>query len=74
MLAVVRELGGDAAHLMVVGHNPGITEFANRLSADDHIDNLPTCGVFTATFKLKNWDVLDWGRGEEAEFDYPKRT
>jgi phosphohistidine phosphatase len=74
MLAVVRELGGDAAHLMVFGHNPGITEFANRLSAGDQIDNLPTCGVFTATFDVGNWDTLEWGCGEDAEFDYPKRA
>jgi phosphohistidine phosphatase len=72
MLEVVRELGGDAIHLMVFGHNPGITEFANRLSAGDHIDNLPTCGVFTATFDVKSWDALGWGGGEDAEFDYPK--
>jgi phosphohistidine phosphatase len=74
MLAVVRELGGDSAHLMVFGHNPGITEFANRLSADDQIDNLPTCGVFTATFDIDNWDALDWGLGRESEFDYPKKA
>jgi len=33
MLAVIRELGEKARHLMVVDHNPGITEFADRLLA-----------------------------------------
>ena len=61
MLAVVRELGGDALHLMVFGHNPGITDFANRLSAGEQIDNLPTCGVFTATFDVDDWDALELG-------------
>ena len=74
MLAVVRELGGDALHLMVFGHNPGITDFANRLSAGEQIDNLPTCGVFTATFDVANWDALAWGLGEDARFDYPRNT
>ena len=74
MLAVVRELGGDALHLMVFGHNPGITDFANRLSAGEQIDNLPTCGVFTATFDVTNWDALAWGLGEDAKFDYPRNT
>ena len=60
MLAVVRELGGDAKHLMVFGHNPGITEFANQLSAGEHIDNLPTCGVFTALFDIGDWSDLGW--------------
>ena len=72
MLAVIRELGGDAAHLMVFGHNPGITELANRLSAGDRIDNMPTCAVFTALFDVESWDVLDWHTGQDAEFDYPK--
>jgi len=73
MLAVIRELGGESRQLMVVGHNPGITEFANRLSAGDTIDNMPTCAVFTARFEITGWDQLDWGRGEDAEFDYPRR-
>ena len=72
LLAVIRELGGDAKHLMVFGHNPGLTECANRLAADEHIDNLPTCGVFTAIFDLADWSALDWGSGQHAEFDYPK--
>jgi phosphohistidine phosphatase len=72
MLAVIRELGGEAKHLMVFGHNPGLTEFANRLSASDRIDNLPTCGTFTALFDLRDWSTLDWGGGEDADFDYPK--
>lgn len=72
MLNVIRELGGQAQHLMVFGHNPGITEFANQLSAGDRIDNMPTCAVFTAGFDLEDWSELDWESGQDAEFDYPK--
>jgi phosphohistidine phosphatase len=72
MLTVIRELGGSARHLMVFGHNPGITDFANRLSAGDRIDNMPTSAVFTATFALQDWSELDWGSGQDAQFDYPK--
>lgn len=72
MLEVIRELGGSAKHLMVFGHNPGLTECANRLSAGDQIDNLPTCGIFTALFKIGEWSELDWGGGQDGEFDYPK--
>ena len=72
ILAVVRELGGEARHVMVFGHNPGITECANQLSAGEQIDNLPTCGVFTAQFDIDAWQALDWHGGQDAEFDYPK--
>ena len=73
LLAVIRDLGGHAAHLMVFGHNPGITDLANALSAGDRIDNMPTCAVFTALFDLEDWNALEYGTGQVAEFDYPKR-
>lgn len=69
---VVRELGGDAQHLMIVGHNPGLTEFADRLSADREIDNMPTCAIYTLEFEIEDWSELDWNSGLNAEFDYPK--
>src|SRR5687768_4638219 len=34
LLSVVQELGGTAKHLMIVGHNPGLTEFADALSCE----------------------------------------
>jgi phosphohistidine phosphatase len=72
LIAVIRELGGESKHLMVFGHNPGLNECANQLSAGDHIDNLPTCGVFTAQFDIRSWADLDWNSGRDVEFDYPK--
>jgi phosphohistidine phosphatase len=72
IVEVVRELGGDAAHVMVFGHNPGITECANQLSAGETIDGMPTCAVFTACFALADWSGLSLASGLEAEFDYPR--
>ena len=72
IVEVVRELGGDAQHVMVFAHNPGITDCANKLSAGEHIDTLPTCGVFTARFAVDDWSQLDWASSLETEFDYPR--
>ena len=74
MLAVIRELGGRSRHLMVVGHNPGITEFADKISAERSIDNMPTCAVYTLQFEIKDWSELGWSSGIDAELDYPKRA
>ena len=74
MLAVIRELGGRARHLVVVGHNPGITEFADKISADRGVDNMPTCAVYTLLFDIAAWSELDWDSGVDAELDYPKRS
>ena len=73
LLATVKELGGTAKHLMVVGHNPGLTEFADALSCERSIDNLPTCAVYTLEFDIKNWSELEFAQGMNAEFDYPKK-
>jgi len=74
MLEVVRELGNSAKHLMVVGHNPGITEFADQLSSERSIDNMPTCAIYTLQFDIPNWRELVWATGVNADFDYPKKA
>lgn len=71
LLTVVQERGGDAAHLLVVGHNPGLTECADQLSAERSLDNMPTCAAYTLEFDLANWRDLEWRSGTNAEFDYP---
>jgi phosphohistidine phosphatase len=69
---VIRELGDSESHLMIVGHNPGLTEFADRISAEREIDNMPTCAIYTLEFELANWSELEWDSGVNAELDYPK--
>jgi phosphohistidine phosphatase len=74
MLAVIRELGERTRHLMVVGHNPGITEFADRISSERGVDNMPTCAVYTLQFSIAAWSELAWESGIDADLDYPKRS
>jgi phosphohistidine phosphatase len=74
LLQVIHELGGEIRHLMIVGHNPGLTEFAERVSAERKIDNMPTCAIYTLEFDLKNWAELQWDSGINVDFDYPKNS
>lgn len=72
ILATLQRLGDPPQHLMVVGHNPGLTELANMLD-EFHLDNLPTAAILSVEF-----DASDWGRIEPASarllwFDYPKK-
>lgn len=73
LLATVQELGGGEKHLMIVGHNPGLTEFADALSCERSIDNMPTCAVYTLEFDIEDWSELEFAQGVNAEFDYPAR-
>lgn len=74
MLQVIRELGQTARHVLVVGHNPGITEFADQVSSDRRIDHMPTCAVVTLAVDLRDWTQLDWTCGKDVLLDYPKNA
>ena len=43
--------------LMIVGHNPSITNFANLLLSSP-IDYLPTSGLVCIQFDTKSWDEI----------------
>ncbi len=55
--------------LMMVGHNPDMTDLANSLT-DFCVDNVPTCAIFCARFE--SWGSVETGAGQFEFFDYPK--
>lgn len=57
--------------LMVVGHNPGLTEFANFL-VPGITNNLPTAGVVSVQFDREDWDLHQQPTAELLAYDYPK--
>ena len=62
----------DWQRVWLVGHNPDLTDLANRLS-DYETDNIPTCAVFRVAFDIEHWRDLVPGEGRLIEFDTPKR-
>ena len=58
-------------NLMVVGHNPGMTEFANFL-IPGLTNNLPTAGVVSVQIEWDDWDLYQQPKAELLAFDYPK--
>ncbi|AMN47619.1 phosphohistidine phosphatase [Steroidobacter denitrificans] len=71
MLDIARALGGEARHLMIVGHNPGISEFADQLSGEHDIDDLPPCAICILHFELRRWSELEWANGVQVQRDHP---
>ncbi len=57
--------------LMVVGHNPGMTEFANFLQPG-LTDNLPTAGVVSVQVDADDWSLYEKPTTELIVHDYPK--
>lgn len=77
ILHVVRSLKDSPREseevVMIFGHNPGLTAFANAL-LNETIDNIPTCGIVAAKLSVERWQDVTFGCGEILFFDFPKRV
>jgi phosphohistidine phosphatase len=71
ILEILQSLESAAHHVMVVGHNPGMTEFANSLG-EIRIDNMPTAGMLCVDLPGEVWSEIDPDGAEAVYFDYPK--
>jgi phosphohistidine phosphatase len=63
--------------ILLIGHNPGIGEFANRLAiappANPRFDDYPTGATTVFRFFRDAWKDVDWGEGEIVEFVTPRQ-
>ena len=73
LLAVLRAQPDSYSRLMLVGHNPGLTELAARLCPAARIANIPTCGVLYLDLEQPDWASTGRNVAARWEFDYPKR-
>lgn len=75
MLAVLK--GATQPVVMMLGHNPGIGEFAARIlrSApnDAEFKRFPTGATMVATFEAEKWADVAFGSGALLDFTYPRR-
>lgn len=65
-------IGTDIATIMIVAHNPGITEFANLITEKFSIDNMPTCSMVAVKAKAPDWESFLQAAPGLLFFDYPK--
>ena len=71
-LSIVREFNDANDEVAMFGHNPGLTEFVNKLNRAFVTDNVPTCGIACMKFPVESWKEVKWGTGEIDFFDFPK--
>ncbi len=72
---VLQLLVGIPSHLqgvMLVGHNPAMTQLSNLLAADLRLDHLPPCGLMVLHFDVQHWREVSVGKGLVAWFDFPQ--
>ena len=71
MLNVLEVLGDEYQKVMIVGHNPSMTNFLNML-CETSIINMPTCAIAVVGFDIEAWSDLSMAEGELVGYDYPK--
>lgn len=73
MLAVLRH--ATAPVVMVIGHNPGISEFAHRIVAraplSPEFQRYPTGATLVVDFAVESWEEINWGMGSVDDFIVP---
>ncbi|MCF6233451.1 MAG: histidine phosphatase family protein [Rhodobacteraceae bacterium] len=69
---------GHGRTILMLGHNPGIGEFAGRLlsTPPDHLrfDDYPTCATLIVTFDIGDWSRVEWGTGRVIDFVIPREV
>ena len=74
MLAVLRHATGNT--VMMIGHNPGIAEFASRIVTtpprNPEFARYPTGATLVAEFAIENWADVGFGMGGAGDFIVPR--
>lgn len=69
--AVIAEQDDDLNHLMLFGHNPGISYLAAQLGAPVE---MPTGAVVTMQFEVQSWERLLNSVCVSYDYDFPKNA
>lgn len=72
LLHLVRTLDDGDRHVMLFGHNPGLSRFAHLLAPCD-FDELPTCAVARFELQGKCWTDAGPGCGKLVHYSCPRQ-
>ena len=79
LFRLLRELPGDTAHAMILGHNPGLQELAIALTPPGYLareefkEKLPTASIVSFLFDTERWQSLKPATGELQLFMTPNK-
>ena len=71
ILNIIKQLDDNNRVVLIICHNPGITDLANFLDST-YIENIPTSGIIGFTFD-GYWKDLNKNCCKSLFFDFPKK-
>jgi phosphohistidine phosphatase len=60
------------SHIMICGHNPGLSQVASRLGPKPQARELPTAGIASAVWRNAQWQTLQPETAISCELDDPE--
>lgn len=72
LLLIISRLDDKIANVIVVGHNPSVTDFVNYVTGQN-ITNMPTCSICAIEFNFNSWKNILYEKGNLRFFEYPKK-
>lgn len=72
VLGIIQNTPAEVNSVMVIGHNPSMTQLTNLLAQEVRLDHLPTCGLLVIQFQTKDWANITAGAGKVVWLDFPK--
>jgi len=75
LLAYIKKLDDRNNHVMIVAHNPGITNCANLIvdTPNSDIHFVPTSGIVAINFNVESWALVGEKCGKFQFFESPKK-
>jgi len=70
--SVVYNISNTCTSVMLVGHNPGMTEIVNYY-AHNSVDDMPTCSVAVVQFAVNEWKEITQNTGTLLAFEAPNK-
>jgi phosphohistidine phosphatase len=59
-------------HIMICGHNPGLSQLASRLGPKPLLRELPTAGIASAVWHNAHWETLQPESAVSCDLDDPE--
>ena len=73
VLKVVQAIGPRVAHLLVVAHNPGVSELVQLLVPEAEASGLPTAAVCSISFDTTHWTAVGVAAVRDVQREAPSR-
>jgi phosphohistidine phosphatase len=68
---MIKALPDDIDDILIIGHNPSLTNLANRFEGP-FFDNIPTCGIVWIDARVDSWQDISDGNCHVSHFYFPK--